>query len=63
MEESLSTNNPFRKSMDPSMNPFSSFAYNKNPFDTMDMSENNRLAISFSGFGEWIILCSFLHRT
>ncbi|XP_065064819.1 uncharacterized protein LOC135691023 isoform X3 [Rhopilema esculentum] len=51
MEESLSSKNPFRKSMDTSMNPFSSFAYNKNPFDTMDMSENNRLAMSFSGFG------------
>ena len=55
---SLSTN-PFHQSSDSSMNPFTSIAYNKNPFDPMDQSELQN-AFSFSGFGKfsWI----FSHR-
>lgn len=33
-------------------NPFSSFAYHKNPFDPLDMSDVQN-ALGFSGFGEF----------
>ena len=55
---SVISTNPFMQTSDYSTNPFSSFAYHKNPFDPLDMSEmQNRF--SFSGFGKqyFIFVC------